>query len=367
VTCPHCGTEVIPGNAFCQRCRKRVLAPGAVPAGPTGAADSASYAPGFAAPSPAAYGDSFPRPGTVTFLAVLDILAGAFALLAMLGGFVFLLQPSKENVIIAVVMITLYGGIGVWYLIAGIGLLKMKPYGRIAHIALSILGLLAIPIGTVLSALMLVYFFKPGVKIMFSGRSPHGLAPEEARQVEEARQSSALLIAAIAIVVFLFVVMFIGIIAAIAIPSLLRARVSANEAASIGDLRAVISAEVAYASVNSQQYDTIECLITPSSCVPGYAATSPAFLDARFAQAVRHGYAFELHPGPAPSPADFDAARASPTSVVSFAYVAVPTQVNRTGRRSFCGDATGRVCEHRDGSPFQIENGLCPADCQNLF
>ena len=41
----------------------------------------------------------------------------------------------------------------------------------------------------------------------------------------------------------LIVVAIIGIIAAIAIPSLLRARVSANEAQAIGDTRSVISAE----------------------------------------------------------------------------------------------------------------------------
>ena len=44
----------------------------------------------------------------------------------------------------------------------------------------------------------------------------------------------------------LIVVAIIGIIAAIAIPSLLRARVSANEAAAIGDTRTVISSEAAH-------------------------------------------------------------------------------------------------------------------------
>ena len=48
----------------------------------------------------------------------------------------------------------------------------------------------------------------------------------------------------------LIVVAIIGIIAAIAIPSLLRARVSANEAQAIGDTRSVISAEQTYASAN---------------------------------------------------------------------------------------------------------------------
>src|SRR5438067_2350570 len=50
----------------------------------------------------------------------------------------------------------------------------------------------------------------------------------------------------------LIVVAIIGIIAAIAIPSLLRARVAANEAAVIGDTRTVISAEAAYHAANSE-------------------------------------------------------------------------------------------------------------------
>src|SRR5207249_2735260 len=44
----------------------------------------------------------------------------------------------------------------------------------------------------------------------------------------------------------LIVVAIIGIIAAIAIPSLLRARISANESATIGDIRTVISSEAVH-------------------------------------------------------------------------------------------------------------------------
>src|SRR6187401_1480318 len=64
----------------------------------------------------------------------------------------------------------------------------------------------------------------------------------------------------------LIVVAIIGIIAAIAIPSLLRARVSANEAAAIGDTRTVISAEAAYQSANSGFYGQLTCMATPSGC-----------------------------------------------------------------------------------------------------
>ena len=46
----------------------------------------------------------------------------------------------------------------------------------------------------------------------------------------------------------LIVVAIIGIIAAIAVPGLLRARISGNEASAIGSLRAVSSAESTFAA-----------------------------------------------------------------------------------------------------------------------
>jgi len=57
----------------------------------------------------------------------------------------------------------------------------------------------------------------------------------------------------------LIVVAIIGIIAAIAIPSLLRARVSANEAGAIGDSRTVVSGEAAFQSANSGFYGALTC------------------------------------------------------------------------------------------------------------
>src|SRR5438046_3283094 len=78
----------------------------------------------------------------------------------------------------------------------------------------------------------------------------------------------------------LIVVAIIGIIAAIAIPSLLRARVASNEAAAIGDLRTVVSAEAAYSSANSGFYESnFDCLVFPfAGCIPSYTNTSsPTF------------------------------------------------------------------------------------------
>ena len=152
----------------------------------------------------------------------------------------------------------------------------------------------------------------------------------------------------------------IGIMAAIAIPSLLRARVSANEASAIGDVRTMISAEVAYSTANGNFFDTPECVGTPSLCIPGY--TGPSFLDPTLATlATKSGYQRRFVPGP---PAGRGAV--SPSSLQSFAYVAVPLSRGQTGVRGFCGDSSGMVCATQDGSEPAVENGQCAASCAPL-
>ena len=66
----------------------------------------------------------------------------------------------------------------------------------------------------------------------------------------------------------LIVVAIILIIAAIAIPSLMRARISANESAMTGDIRTVISAQATIQGI-SGGYSTLACLRDPSGCVSG--------------------------------------------------------------------------------------------------
>jgi type IV pilus assembly protein PilA len=157
--------------------------------------------------------------------------------------------------------------------------------------------------------------------------------------------------------------LMLPIVAAIAIPSLLRARVSANESAAIGDLRTVISAEAAYQSANAGYYDTLECLGTPSSCIPSYSG--PVFLDPVLASgADKTGYRRTFHAGAPASSAEGSESR-SPSSMESFAYTMVPVS-KQTGVRGFCGDATGRICVTLDGAAPPVVNGECEQTCQML-
>ena len=159
----------------------------------------------------------------------------------------------------------------------------------------------------------------------------------------------------------LIVVAIIGIIAAIAIPSLLRARVSANEAAAIGDIRTVISAEAAYQSSNGGFYDTPACLATPT-CIPGYAATSPTFLDTNLGlvPGAKQGYNRTFNPGAAPVTG---LTSISGTSMTSYAYVATPITQDQTGVRGFAADASGVVCQTPDGTDPSGGNPSLPGTC----
>jgi type IV pilus assembly protein PilA len=163
----------------------------------------------------------------------------------------------------------------------------------------------------------------------------------------------------------LIVVAIIGIIAAIAIPSLLRARVSANEAAMIGDIRTVISAQAAYQSANGGWYAVgMPCLTTPSGCIPLYAATSPTFLDPQIANLQpKQGYSRFFWPGVVPTglPSTVD-----PNSTGQYVYGGSPTNQDQTGVRGFAGDASGVICWTNDGS--DPSNGLAslPATCSPI-
>jgi type IV pilus assembly protein PilA len=154
----------------------------------------------------------------------------------------------------------------------------------------------------------------------------------------------------------LIVVAIIGVIAAIAVPSLLRARVSANEASAIGDTRTVISSEAAYHSASSGYYGTLTCLSTPSGCLPGY--NGPSFLDSVIGApgiVLKQGYQRSWTQTP-------DAG--GPTgSLESYCYQSLPIQTGKTGVRGFGGDSSGSVVESNAGAACCTSTGTISPSC----
>ena len=67
----------------------------------------------------------------------------------------------------------------------------------------------------------------------------------------------------------LIVVAIIGIIAAIAVPGLLRARMSGNEASAIGSVRAINSAEASYSSAAASGGYSVSLVVLAAPCSGG--------------------------------------------------------------------------------------------------
>jgi type IV pilus assembly protein PilA len=149
----------------------------------------------------------------------------------------------------------------------------------------------------------------------------------------------------------LIVVAIIGIIAAIAVPGLLRARMSGNEASAIGSLRAINSAESTYSSsCGANGYaPTLEILNTPPT--PG----QPAFIspDLATTNVIKSGFNVNV----AAETGSVGIATAGETcnaqaSVSSYFAEAHPVTVGSTGQRSFATDTRGTIYYISLGTTF---------------
>jgi hypothetical protein len=358
MTCPHCGATVAPGYRFCGSCRKRVgLDAASGPRGPVQTSARTTAPRSVRAPA------TFARPTVITVLGILGILGGSLCLLG--AAAVLLVAWGPEGPATMAAIGAAYAVVGVLQLATGIGLLRLEPWARTLQIGLAVVGLLGIPCGTIISILILVYMLKPEVKLLFSGVSPSQLAPQELEMVQRLSQGSGVTVAIVVVAVVIIGIAGVGMVAAIAIPSLLRARVSANESATIGDLRTMISAQAAYASANWGHGDRPECLAAPSNCIPDYPPDAPYFLDSTLLQPEqRHGYRFRFLPGPTAELREGE--RGSPSSLDGWAYLAEPIVLNQTGVRAFCADASGLVCSDLDGAMPDASGGACPSSCSPL-
>jgi hypothetical protein len=130
------------------------------------------------------------------------------------------------------------------------------------------------------------------------------------------------------------------------------ARVSANESATIGDIRTVISAQAAYQSANGGLLHEQVALPERSDgrhCVPSYPANGPTFVDSQIASlAGKSGYATSVGSVGA-TPAPLNTSVSGTSSVVAYAYVASPMNIGQTGVRGFGGDSSGVICQNPTG------------------
>ena len=134
----------------------------------------------------------------------------------------------------------------------------------------------------------------------------------------------------------LIVVAVIGIIAAIAIPGLLRARMSGNEASAIGSMRVIVSAQQTYHSSCGNGHYASSLTILGDAPTGGVPFVSPDLSAA--ATIDKSGYRVTMVRGSEATPATTDGCNASGVAGSLFtAYTASanPTSINITGSR-FC-------------------------------
>ena len=133
----------------------------------------------------------------------------------------------------------------------------------------------------------------------------------------------------------LIVVAIIGIIAAIAIPGLLRARMAGNEASAIGSTRAINSAEAAYsaAGVGSPYSATLARMAAGCAGGPGFVST-----DIGTDPSTKSGYTVTLAAGTGALAQGTGCDTVAGTS--AYLVTAIPVTFRTSGNRSF-GSTTG--------------------------
>ena len=149
----------------------------------------------------------------------------------------------------------------------------------------------------------------------------------------------------------LIVVAIILIIAAIAIPNLLRSRIAANEASAVGSIRTINTSEVTYAST----YPNVGFGDLTQLSGAGGSATGAGLLDAVLASAVKSGYAFAVVTG--------GASGTGPAT--TYTVNANPATLNTTGVKAFCAieDNVVRFITPDAGA---VTHDNCPANYQAM-
>lgn len=124
------------------------------------------------------------------------------------------------------------------------------------------------------------------------------------------------------LVEIMIVVAIIALLAAIAIPNLLRARLTANEAAAQAALQTLATAAISFNAANGTYVGAT------LGAAGGLFAATPPYIDATLAGGAKSGYTF---------------AAATDLAVGTFHYSAAPTTAGVTGNRSFCVTEDGVV------------------------
>ena len=143
----------------------------------------------------------------------------------------------------------------------------------------------------------------------------------------------------------LIVVAIILIIAAIAIPNLLKSKMAANESSAVGSIRTINTAEITYSNACPLQgyAANLLALNTGGPC----GAPGQNIIDANLGAGQKSGYTLA-------------AVGANPVNGANTTYTdtATPQTIGTTGQRMFCSDQTGVI--FYTGTGAGCTNGSAP-------
>ena len=132
----------------------------------------------------------------------------------------------------------------------------------------------------------------------------------------------------------LIVVAIILIIAAIAIPNLLRAKIAANQASAVGSLRTLNTACIAY-STSYGQFPAALANLGPMASGGTASSTSADLIDSVLASGTKSGYTFAFTAG---------------NSNQSYTITATPITVGTTGQNMYFTDQSGVIRVNTSGA-----------------
>ena len=150
----------------------------------------------------------------------------------------------------------------------------------------------------------------------------------------------------------LIVVAIILIIAAIAIPNLLRARIAANEASAVGSVRTIVTTNTQFYTTYGQGFaPAVANLGGATPCAAAYA--NACLIDPILTTGSKSGYSFTDVPN--------TGAGTVVSPYTAFEINGTPLNPGSSGQRAFCADQSGVIHYNLTGVAIGTGAGTCAA------
>jgi prepilin-type N-terminal cleavage/methylation domain-containing protein len=152
----------------------------------------------------------------------------------------------------------------------------------------------------------------------------------------------------------LIVVAIILIIAAIAIPNLLRSRIAANQASAVGSIRTINTADVTYSTTYNKGYSPTLAALGPAAGGGNPTATNADLIDSVLASGTKSGYTFTYTAGAADANGNIN----------TYGVKADPTTPGTSGQNHYGSDQSG-VIRYNTTAAVSITDGSTPDTTDN--